>query len=79
MCDAKIRPLPDDTELKCNMGDDENHVEHCAVLIGRAYPGSLTTIHWYETDRRNFRGLWTDCPRTEGCVLPGAHRGECAV
>lgn len=74
MCDAKIRPLPNDTELVCAAEDP--HVQHRAILKDYAYPGSQTTIYWYETDRRNFRGEWKRCLDLSDCLLPNGHRGH---
>ena len=77
MCDAKIRPFPHDTELRCNREEKEHDkVPHRAALRDYAYPGSETVIHWWEDDRRNFRGEWKNCDEFVGCVLPGGHRGQ---
>lgn len=76
-CDAKIRPLPNDTEMVC----EDDHVEvgpdiqHHATLRDYAYPGSTTRVTWNESDRRNFRGEWAPCPTT-GCTLPAGHHGR---
>ena len=79
MCDAKIRPLPNDTELVCEIKDESHYNgsnSHHATLRDYAYPGSETTIYWMEEDRRNFRGEWKNCDEFVGCVLPGGHRGN---
>jgi hypothetical protein len=90
ICDAKIRPFTDSTELRCD-GDhypEDGDPEHASTLRDYAFPGSATTIHWRESDRRNFRGeypgrcdvatpTWPDgLPgETRPCVLPVGHRG----
>lgn len=75
-CHAKIRPMPDATEIECQrLGP---HDQHRGVLRDYAYLGSTTEIVWLESDRRTFRGDWRPCTATEGCVLPGGHRGRCA-
>lgn len=74
-CDAKIRPLPNNTELEC----EEHHAEvagdtlHKAVLRNYAHKGSITDIVWFESDRRTFRGDWEKCPTV--CAFPVGHRG----
>jgi hypothetical protein len=75
-CDAKIRPLPDDTELACEC-DEPGHTNHQGTLRDYAFPGSATTIYWAEGDRRNFRGDWPGVCLSGGahpCVLPAGHR-----
>lgn len=72
MCDAKIRPFPDATELACNCDHAHGDSEHHATLRDYAYPGSATMITWFEDDRRNFRGDWVECVEP-GCMLPGGH------
>jgi hypothetical protein len=74
MCEAKIRPLPNDTEIRCGLTGD--HTEHQGVLKDYAHPGSVTTIFWMEEDRRTFRGDWVPCPNN--CTLPAGHWGRCA-
>ncbi len=71
-CDAKIRPLPDDTELVCDLSGP--HGLHESTLRDYAYPGSATVISWYEDDRRTFRGDWVACPAE--CILPAGHQGR---
>jgi hypothetical protein len=81
-CDAKIRPMPDDTEISCVV-EHQPHSLHLGELHDYAYPGSLTTIDWLEDDRRNFHGEWPGrCQKllyAPGCVLPANHRGSCAT
>lgn len=72
-CDARIRPFTNATELRCEATGD--HSQHHGVLRDYAYPGSETTISWADTDRRNFRGEWIECP-SRGCMLPAGHRGD---
>lgn len=77
MCDAKIRPFYDQTELVCEGG---THLSsHSATLRDMAYPGSVTTLCWQDDDRRNFRGDWKPCKAwtAQVCVLPGGHYGRC--
>lgn len=80
-CDAKIRPFPGDTEVECDYTAPSliGHTEHEGVVKDYAYPGSRTTLHWNEHDRRTFRGEWAPCDKTEGCICPRAHPGNCAV
>lgn len=73
-CTAKIRPLPDETELRCELGATP-HDEHQTVLRDYAYEGSETKITWADDDRRTFRGEWAPCEMS-GCVLPAAHHGN---
>lgn len=74
-CDARIRPLPNSTEVHCSENSD--HTAHRGTLRDYAYPGSATVVEWYESDRRTFHGEWPGlCP---GCVLPFGHRGEHAT
>lgn len=75
-CDAKIRPFPNDTELQCD-GELDTHLNHEATLRDYAFPGSVTTISWFDLDRRTFRGDWAPCSATAGCVLPHGHHGRC--
>lgn len=78
-CDAKIRPLQTPIELECVSPEDVPHVEHFAELRDFAYPGSLTTIHFLESDRRCYHGAYPgDCP-TPGCTLPAHHPRDCYV
>jgi len=69
ICDAKIRPFTDDTELTCecpHVDELDGSSEHHSTLRDYAFPGSATTIYafpgsattiyWAEDDRRNFRG-----------------------
>lgn len=72
-CDAKIRPFPNDTEIRCER-DDHADMEHSAILRDYAFPGSETMLSWQEDDRRNFRGDWRKCPAA--CVLPIHHHGR---
>lgn len=73
-CPARMRPFPSVT-LQC---ERESHLheddEHSAVLRDYAYPGSSTTITWFDADRRTFTGDWIECPQ-RGCILPANHRG----
>lgn len=70
-CEAKIRPMPNDTEIECGL--EPGHTDaHSGVLRDYAFPGSATTVTWYDDDRRNFRGEWMECPE-RGCILPAGH------
>ena len=72
-CDAKIRPFPNATEVRCEANGP--HDQHAGAVHDYAYPGSETVITWQESDRRTFRGDWQRCPMT-GCVLPAEHHGR---
>lgn len=78
-CPARMRPFPNSVELHCerapHLPDDHTHE---AVLRDYAYPGSRTTITWYDEDRRTFTGDWIECPH-RGCTLPANHRGDHAA
>lgn len=79
ICDARIRPMApvNDTEVGCEEEDD--HARHRGMLRDYAYPGSVTSLHWDEDDRRTFHGEWPgDCP-SDGCTLPLGHRGNHAT
>lgn len=78
-CDARIRPFTDGTEIQCecHAAQHESH-QHHGTVRDYAYPGSATTIYWYETDRRNYRGEWFHCFADRACILPANHRGDCA-
>lgn len=75
-CDARIRPFPHELELMCTRefhnGSDTRHE---SVVADYAYPGSRTVLTWFESDRRNFRGEWIECPE-RACGLPCGHRGD---
>lgn len=72
VCDAHIRPFPGPEEFTCD--ELGVHDSHRAKIRDRAYPGSLTTLVWHESDRRTFHGEWPgDC---DSCVLPLGHRGN---
>jgi len=73
-CTAKIRPLPNATELVCELPLNHEN-SHYSVLRDYAWPGSHTGISWGEADRRTFRGDWQSC-LSVGCVLPAGHRGS---
>lgn len=77
-CDAKMRPFNpvNDTEVQCELVHTDG--KHQGTIRDYAYPGSATTVAWMEDDRRTFRGTWTDCTRTPGCILPGGHLRDCA-
>jgi len=79
MCDAKIRPMTDGTEIECGFGASD-HPEHQGVLKDYAWPGSTTIITWLDDDRRTYRGEWRPCDNADapGCILPAGHRGRCA-
>jgi hypothetical protein len=78
MCDARIRPFPNDTEVEC--GITGIHNLHIGDLNDQAYPGSKTTIRWFESDRRTFHGEWPGaCAKTKACMLPNEHRGDCVI
>ena len=77
LCDARIRPFPNAVTVMCE--DDADHGgHHGGTLLDYAYPGSKTVISWAETDRRTFRGDWTDC-QSAGCILPNGHHGRHAT
>lgn len=76
-CEAKIRPFPNPTEVRCELPDD-GHAKHQATLRDYAYPGSATTMDWFEDDRRTFRGEWTHCDEST-CILPAGHQGRHAA
>ena len=78
-CDARLRPFPNDTEIRCEKSGESEHYEHSGMLSDYAYPGSKTWISWFEDDRRCFRGEWPGPCDTEGCVLPSGHRGNHAM
>lgn len=70
-CQARIRPFPNVTEIRCD--DTESHTgTHRGVLRDYAYPGSETVLAWEPDDRRSFTGEWSPCS-SAGCVLPGGH------
>lgn len=74
-CSARIRPMADinDVELGCER--DAGHIDsHEGKLRDYAYPGSVTTVSWQDSDRRNFTGLYQPC-QPEVCFLPLGHRG----
>lgn len=74
VCDAKIRPFPNVTELACER--DAGHGDyHRGTLRDYAYRGSETVVEWAEDDHRTFRGEWRPCSQA-GCVLPQDHRGR---
>lgn len=85
-CDAAIRPLPNDVEIRCHVDHPippDRHfienVEHEGTLHDYAGPGSTSMIVWFETDRRTFHGEWPGpCSKPNPCVLPNGHRGRCA-
>lgn len=76
MCDAAIRPFPDDTEVRCER--DLPHSQHEGTLRDYAFPGSATAIGWAEDDRRTFHGEWPGQCMTGDieCILPLGHRGD---
>lgn len=74
-CTAKIRPFPNDTEIRCERKDPP-HDRHESVIRDYAYPGSETKLTWDEWDQRNFHGEWSRCPWPTGCILPGTHIGS---
>jgi hypothetical protein len=74
MCNARIIPFPGQGVIDCELDDDE-HTSHRGFIRDRAYPGSVTALHWMETDRRTFRGEWRACDGRWGCILPAGHGG----
>lgn len=76
-CPARIHPLPNDTIIDCEEDDAWHEGPHAGVLVDYAYPGSRTTVSWWDTDRRTFTGEWVECP-VVSCTLPANHRGRCA-
>ncbi len=78
ICDARIRPLPDDTEIVCESTAPHER-DHAGMLRDYAGPGSETLITWDEHDRRTFHGEWPGkCVGDihTSCVLPTGHRGN---
>lgn len=73
-CPWKIRPFPNDTEITCERPEGHEG-RHEGVIRDYAFPGSVTSLTWDHSDRRNFVGSWFDC-RGPGCVLPSGHRGD---
>jgi hypothetical protein len=73
-CDARIRPFAGDTEVRCQRNDA--HTEHDGNLRDYAWPGSVSTIHWQDDDRRTFYGEWPGRCGLGGCVLPANHPGD---
>jgi hypothetical protein len=73
-CDAAIRPFRpvNETEVRCDR--DAAHVEHAGVIRDYAYPGSATTLTWFEGDRRTFHGEWPG--GCHDCFLPTGHAGK---
>ena len=87
-CTARIRPFTDDTEVACedttqaHADDTAPHRQHSGVIRDYAYPGSATTISWFESDRRNFHEGWPGrCFGTNeaACILPAGHEGNHAA
>lgn len=80
MCDARIRPFPNDTEIVCELEIHPQN-DHKGSLRNYAYPGSLTVIQWSDKDRRNFHGEWPgrcgDTSDNKLCSLPVTHYGRC--
>lgn len=77
MCDAKIRPFPDEIEIQCMVeGDDHSEFSNRhRGIIDFEGSGPPTELFWLEEDRRTFRGTWLHC-EAETCILPRGHRGE---
>lgn len=74
ICDARIRSMRpvNDTEIVCD--EVGEHSAHKGALRDYAYPSSVTTVEWFEDDRRTFHGEWPgDC---SGCILPLGHSGN---
>jgi hypothetical protein len=79
-CDAKIRPFPNDTEVKCEASGQ--HDMHYGYLRDYAYKGSVTRMEWTESDRRNYHGDWPGlcyAASENRCILPSGHRGSHAA
>lgn len=79
-CESRIRPAPDNpaTEVRCEL--DGTHMDnHRGALRDFAYPGSVTHVEWYYSDRRSFRGEWPGLCAANGCRLPSGHPRECAT
>lgn len=80
-CTAKIRPLPSPIEIECELVADHlaDVPTHRGVLRDYAYPGSTTVIEWQDSDRRTYRGRWSQCGFWSGvgrCPLPVDHHGN---
>ena len=71
-CPVKMRPFPNDTEIRCEILARIEHTRHTGDLRDYAYPGSVTTMSWDDGDRRIFTGEWAKCS-SPGCVLPAGH------
>lgn len=70
-CDARIRPLPNGTEIWCHR--DGEHTTHSGMLRDYSYPGSGTVVEWNEDDRRTFHGEYPGLCDTTNCTLPAGH------
>lgn len=89
MCDARIRPFRpiNETEVSCAVEDTDHEIDpdhHRGEIKDYAYPGSVTTINWYQDDRRNFHGEWPGICQTAVfdnvvCLLPRNHEGNHSV
>jgi hypothetical protein len=75
-CDARIRPLATDVEIRCER--DDEHSTHRGTVRDHTRPGSATVIDWQDDDRRTFRGVWPGHCATVWCVLPAGHPRYCA-
>lgn len=78
ICDAAIRPFPNELEVRCEIDSNVEHRNHKAVLRDYAYQGSETTIEWFESDRRNYHGKFPGYCR-DSCTLPLGHAGSHAL
>lgn len=84
-CDARLHASEGIGIIDCDQMHSTvvDSTQHSGVVKDYAYPGSRTTITWYEHDRRNFRGGFARCgePTPTGltmgaCILPVGHRGN---
>ncbi len=74
-CTAKIRPFPDATEFVCHLDEHGADMKHVATFTSRANQGVQQSIHWFEGDRRTFRGAWVKC-NIFNCLFPKGHLGS---
>lgn len=72
-CDARIRPLPGNDEIQCEI--EGEHAEHNGTLRDYAFAGSATVITWQDDDRRAFHGPWPGRCSVGYCTLPAGHPG----
>lgn len=72
-CPVKIKAWPTASgEFQCRLAASSHneHREHVASGIS-----GHQTIHWYDGDRRQFRGEFVPCDQST-CILPSGHHGD---